>query len=150
MLQIYHSAKEKIDFPQVSTSQPLRNITVLGFTDKAFKLYRFQAGHHFQIKLWKKLKLRWQKEQDIPRIYTAPERILHLVDWCVTSILLSQAYGTLLICAIIEVQKTVGIILESTTFSPVIWKCCNIILLMPLISILSYSLVLKTNIFLDP
>lgn len=43
--------KEKLIFHQVSTSQPQRNITLLGFTDKAFKLYRFQAGHHFQIKL---------------------------------------------------------------------------------------------------
>lgn len=95
--------KEKLIFHQVSTSQPQRNITLLGFTDKAFKLYRFQAHHHFQIKLLKKLKRRCQKEQDIPRKYCVPERILHPVDWRVIFILLSQAYGILLISANIHV-----------------------------------------------
>jgi len=51
MLQNINQQKEKLIFHQVSTSQPQRNITLLGFTDKAFKLYRFQAGHHFQIRL---------------------------------------------------------------------------------------------------
>lgn len=99
MLQIYHSAKEKIDFPQVSTSQPLRNVTVLGFTDKAFKLYRFQAGHHFQIKLYKKVKTEVTKRAGYSKdifcsseniasgrlmcyIHTAKLRIWYIINMC--------------------------------------------------------------------